>query len=645
MMKLAKLGLATVILLASCRTEPHSTVRTLNPGYKRTSSRVLVREVDIPTRANLDYAAWCGNMILLDTAKVVVHPAIVTPESLAAGGLLSEIKTRLEDTPLSDSEQASPMAWKPVEDKLLAWSFDTAGPLVTRVQELSQKRWGDTSGAYLPFQQIVALYLHRTPNGDEIWVRIEFAAWMTGHLAGIKDRDGDGFPEAWARLSAPELKSSMVAQLRGEYSTKVLSRAEAVQWANELAALWYPVYNTDMMDLTTENVFPQSSTEAEVVKELGDLRVGEPLAVMRGRPFGTPLYLVIKVPLADSAKTKAKAGSATQARSIDPALAAHLDSTRKVIAAEVAGHGGSWQTWVDAAKSVRAKAAQLEASVKPEVQAVVGPAKTLLFRRELSYVQADDLAKLPAVQNPVTRIKALRDSLAGLGIDFLFVPVPTKLDIDPTLLGAKPGAVVQPWSRKLLDDLAQAGVETVDLQTELQGKDLWRKQDTHWKPEGAEAAAEIVAHRIRAYPWFAQSLRDSIHLARHDTSWTDFGDLRDRLSPEVRTAWAQEAVKGGRFTGPDTKPWDDADNASILLLGDSYLGVYQKIPPRAAGFSSHLAAGLKVPVSVIMGWGGGPEAPKKLAARGAQGLQGKRLVVWVMSSRDLFRFPSGWGGP
>ena len=641
-MKIAMFAATAVVLLASCAEDVAPVVRTLNAGYDRALSRVLVRHVEVPTRANLDYAAWNANMILLDTAEVVVHPARVTAESLLAGGLLSEVRTRLEDTPLSDSERAAPMAWKPVEDLWLAWSFDSAGPLVSKVQELSQKRWGDTSGAYLPFQQIVALHLHRAVAGDEIWVRVEFSRWMSEHLDGIEDRDGDGFPEVWAKLSAPELGTSMVALLRGDYSTKILGRDEAVQWANELAALWYPVHNTDMLDLSREKVFPQAATEPEVVKELAGLRVEDPIAVMRGRPFGIPLYLVLEASFADRVNASTAATAGAHEGRVDSTLPTRLEAIRARLAEEIGRNGGSWAAWAERSAPARDRAQSLEESVPAQVQAIAGPGGALLFRRELSYVRGAGLDSLPAEENPVARIASLRDSLAGLGIDFLFVPVPTKLDVEPGLLGHPGDGVVQPWSRKLLDDLAAAGVETVDLHAALSGKGLWRKQDTHWKPAGAQAAAEAVAVRIREYSWFPEAARDSLGLMRRDTSWKDFGDLRDRLDPAVKAGIAQEEVRGPRFHLPDGKPYDDVEGASILLIGDSYLGVYQKVPPRAAGFSSHLAATLGTPVSVVMGWGGGPEAPRKLAARGPDGLKGRRLVVWIMSVRDLFRFPGGW---
>lgn len=632
------------LTLAGCQsavTTSEST-RTLNTGYRRETSRVLVREVDVPTRANLDYAAWNANLFLVDTAKVSVHPAKVVPESLSLGGLLSDFRTSLESTPLSDSERVAPMAWKPVEDLLLAWSFDTAGPLVTRVQELSQKKWGDTSGTAQAFQQIVALHVHQTPTGPEVWVRVEFATWMKPFVSGVSDQDGDGYPEVWAKLSAPELKPSMISLLTGDYAKKRLNRKEAVQWANELAALWYPTYNTDMVDLSQEDSFPQKATEPEAVSELKGLKVAHPIAVMRGRPFGTPLYFVIHAPSSAKGDSGARSSAKQENRSVDTTLKARLDSIQKSIASEVGGHGGSWEAWAKSTKSIRTKAATLVASVPAEVQALVGSDSTLLFRRELSYVGSGDLASLPDSAQPIRRIKAFRDSLADLGIDFLFVPVPTKLDVEPSLLGGKSGQVVQPWSRKLLAELAKNGVETVDLWKALSGKGLWRKQDTHWKPAGARAAADVLAARIRSYAWFPEAAKQPVTLSKADTIWTDFGDLRDRLAADVKAKFAQEKVEGSVFAGPDGKPWDDPESSPVLLIGDSYLGVYQKIAPRSAGFSSHLSSTLSVPVSVVMGWGGGPEAPRKLSDRGPQALEGRRLVVWVMSVRDLFQFPGGW---
>lgn len=631
--------------LAACGKDATQSVKTLNKGYDRSSSRVLVREIARPTRANLDYAAWIANMILGDTAKVRVSPAAIGIDSLGFGGLLQDVRLKLEQTPLTSAERSAPLAWKPVENLWLAWNFEVAGPLVSRVQQIGQARWGDTSQVYLPFQQIASLYLHKTETGEEIWVRLEFQPWMAGHLKGVSDQDGDGFPDAWARLAAQELKPEMVALLRGEYTTKVLDRAEAVQWANELAAAWYPVYNTDMVDLSQEPIFPQKATEPEVARELGGLEVKAPFAVIRGRPFGPALYLVMTLAEgSDSAgKTSVRTGATVPSGKVDSTLASRLRSIQDGIAQELSSHGGTWDAWVKATENVRKAAESALSKMGAQDQASVGGDGRLLFRRELEYLSSGDLASLVAAENPVEKIRRLKDSLATLGIDFLFVPVPTKIDAFPGILGkaAAKTEIVQPWSRKLLSDLAAVGVETVDLWPVVRGDATYRRQDTHWNPFGADLAAKAVARRIREYSWFPAVSADSAAFSWKDTSWSDLGDLHERLPGADKAKLGPETVVGKRLM-LSGKAWEEADTSSILLLGDSYLGVYQKIAPKAAGFPSCLAGELQLPVSVIMGWGGGPEAPRKLAARGPDALTGRRLVVWVMSVRDLFRHPGGW---
>lgn len=631
--------------LAACGKDATGSVKTLNKGYDRSASRVLVREIARPTRANLDYAAWVANMILGDTAKVRVSPTAIGADSLGFGGLLQDVRLKLEQTPLTYAERSEPLAWKPVENLWLAWNFEMAGPLVSRVQQIGQARWGDTSQVYLPFQQIASLYLHKTETGDEVWVHLEFQPWMTGHLKGVSDQDGDGFPDAWAKLAAVELKPEMVALLRGEYTTKVLDRAEAVQWANELAAAWYPVYNTDMVDLSQEPVFPQKATEPEVVQELGGLEVESPFAVIRGRPFGPALYLVLTLAGTKDSVGKAASGAGATVPSgkVDSMLASRLQSIQDGIAQELSSHGGTWDAWAKATENVRKAAGTVIAKMGPQDQAVVGIDGRLLFRRELEYLSSGDLATLAPPENPVERVKHLKDSLAALGIDFLFVPVPTKIDAFPGILGktAAKTEIVQPWSRKLLADLAAAGVETVDLWPVLRGDSTYRRQDTHWNPSGADLAAKAVARRIREYSWFSAVSAHPADFSWKDTSWNDLGDLHERLPGTAKAKLGPETVVGKRLM-LSGKAWEDADTSSILLLGDSYLGVYQKVGPKAAGFPSCLAGELRIPVGVVMGWGGGPEAPRKLAARGPDALKGRRLVVWVMSVRDLFRYPGGW---
>ena len=64
----------------------HADVRTLNAGYARTRSKVLVREIDRPTRAALDYAAYHANFMIADVPPEVSQPASAPLDTRAPFG-------------------------------------------------------------------------------------------------------------------------------------------------------------------------------------------------------------------------------------------------------------------------------------------------------------------------------------------------------------------------------------------------------------------------------------------------------------------------------------------------------------------------------------------------------------------------------
>src|SRR5258708_6322405 len=86
----------------------HAEVRTLNEGYQRTRSKVLVREIERPTRAALDYAAYHANFMIADP-----EPEGAAPRGGAADtsnpfhGLLekSTLTGDIKKTPLTDAER------------------------------------------------------------------------------------------------------------------------------------------------------------------------------------------------------------------------------------------------------------------------------------------------------------------------------------------------------------------------------------------------------------------------------------------------------------------------------------------------------------------------------------------------------------
>jgi hypothetical protein len=645
--------LAGVLLLAGCGEErARAGYRTLNPGYSRVSSRVLAREVQVPTRANLDYAAYSGNVMLWDSpADPVRLPQAPTAEGLRFGGLLNDPRASAEELPLTPAERASPFHWKPALDFLLENDFESTRPLAEAYGKVSAERWGFTGDAP-PLVEFAELYV--SAKDSSAWVKLEWKPWARPVPPGWKDADGDGFAEAYGRLDKTLFPPKLVALLRGEYSTRRLSEEETIDYGHQLAAYWYPSRNTDFQDLRGRGPWPAPEVEADVREEMKGSQVSQPLFALRGKPRGVPVYFVLRVPeMGAKAPVESRAASAASGRAVADNLAEYLASIRDRETSLLAEAGnGSWTAWSERLAPFRADVSSLLRSQPASVMAFKGPRDVLIFRRELEYLLAGDLRELPRNRNPIETIVALRDSLASLGIDFLFVPIPTKQDVYPGLVSRaglrRAGGVAQPYLRKVLLDLSERQVETLDLLTLFQEaaaaekESLYQRQDTHWSSRGLQAAAGLLAERVMSYAWFAEVYPEEIRYGTRDTSFGQLGDLYDRLPADLRAGLGPETVRGTQVVLPDGSPYQDSPEAPVLMLGDSYTGVFQLTGCRHAGVTAHLARALGGPVDLIMGWGGGPEAPAKLRRAGPEALQGKRLVIWVMSARDLFVYPGGW---
>ncbi|HEV3032936.1 MAG TPA: hypothetical protein VG319_14910, partial [Polyangia bacterium] len=101
----------------------HAQVRTLNDGYSRTRSTALVREIDEPTRANLDYAAYHANFMIADPEPAGARVAGGVAVATAPFHGLVEAATLTGDigrTPLTADERAHPLAFAPVVEYLSA---------------------------------------------------------------------------------------------------------------------------------------------------------------------------------------------------------------------------------------------------------------------------------------------------------------------------------------------------------------------------------------------------------------------------------------------------------------------------------------------------------------------------------------------
>jgi hypothetical protein len=288
-------------------------------------------------------------------------------------------------------------------------------------------------------------------------------------------------------------------------------------------------------------------------------------------------------------------------------------------------------------------------------KAILGRHGWLFYRPSVRYlIERQTGAPDSDAADPLPAIRSFRDQLQAQGIRLLVVPVPNKESVYPGMLAKRAegaGVVVCEQTRRLLDQLEQYGIEHVDLfevfRRARQGEGrsdpgrLYLAQDSHWSPEGARLAAGAVARRVliggdinrgdRAYA------ERSVNVLRH-------GDLVEMLQvPQIERALEPERLACLQVIRPDTgTPYRDAPESEVLILGDSFLRIYERDEPGAAGFIAHLARELGQPLAAIVNDGGASTLVRQELAHRPTLLVNKRLVIWEFAERDIRYGTAGW---
>jgi alginate O-acetyltransferase complex protein AlgJ len=171
---------------------------------------------------------------------------------------------------------------------------------------------------------------------------------------------------------------------------------------------------------------------------------------------------------------------------------------------------------------------------------------------------------------------------------------------------------------------------------------LYQHQDTHWTDRGLRLAAELLSTRIKKYPWYAELAKHGQTFGQRETTFSRFGDLQSRLPDAEQGQYTPETLVAHQVLRPDKQPYDDDPESPIVLLGDSFTGVYELTDAEHAGVSAHIARGVSYPLDLVMSYGGGPNVRQKLLRRGREALAEKKLVIWMMTARDLYNYWEDW---
>lgn len=657
---MSKLLLLCILLLSSITAS--APYQELVPNFKCLHSNVMVRKIDSPTLANLDFSAYDRNPVLVDhfdKIKLPKNKTGVKLDTLSFGNAVLEIKNSLHETPLTENELQSPLAWKPLIKKL--WTVVKEDDFQTLSSKVSSFKWSNPE-IFQPFQQISTLYLHQTNSSTEFWVKIDFSPWVN-FLENVSDEDKDGFLEIYGKLNPDSLNKDslpmVIDWIREQYCKKILSHQEILDWITDLASYWYPTRNTDILDLSTENRWPFKTTPRHIRKELKGLIIDNPLAVIEGKPFSPqkPIYNVFITDEKQNTETivSEEITSVAIKAMLDTSVSQNFIDNQKHFEEGLKEYG-SYEAWDTECSSLKSKLKEILDTLPESQMGIEGKDGWLFFVKSLQYILGGDITRQAQEKNPLPHLLSFRKYLDSLNINLLFVAVPNKEEVYfekllPENIVIPQNQYINPFSRKFLHDLQNAGIEVIDLLPHfLKAKSedssfietVYQKQDTHWSYRGLQIAANLIADRIKKYSWY-DSYKEKTEYVLNDTSFKRLGDIVDRLPESRQIQYQPIELKAVHVKTSDGIPYKSLNSsAPLMLIGDSFTGVYESVDCKSAGVGAHIAAKTGMPVDIITSWGGGPLVRKKAMKARHKELGNKRLVIYMMSARDLYNYSQNW---
>ncbi len=248
-------------------------------------------------------------------------------------------------------------------------------------------------------------------------------------------------------------------------------------------------------------------------------------------------------------------------------------------------------------------------------------------------------------------IISFRNDLAERGIRLLVVPAPNKASIYPEMLARRAQGMTSPVNaatRTIIARLREAGVEVVDLfetygQAKLSAGSpiYYLSQDSHWSPEGMRLAAEMVARRLLELGWIEKG---AMRYETKPVPVSRYGDvLRMMRVPQVEKMFEPQLMNCTQVVNAETGGlYEDDPNAPVLVLGDSFLRIFEHDEPGSGGFIAHLAYNLGFGLTSIVSDGGASTLVRQQLSRKPALLKGKKVVVWEFVERDLRFGTEGW---
>lgn len=579
-----------------------------------------VRIVNKPTLAALDFAAYFNNPIRLAGKDE-------KPENYA--GKMASAKVNEYPFPMLDSIQEyepaaiagrQPLAWEPLSKILYAQTGnDSLGSVLNAVEAV---KW-DEPEVFRAFQTVTRMWGVPLSDGSvDWWVEVMPAQWT-------------GRSVFYGKLKLSS--KGETAEILNYYLTGEMNIDDAMNWARTLSSYWYPTLNTDLEPHTAGAPWE------------GDKN--RPFAVMRGNPMGTPMWVAFEVPafrMNDEAlRAKRTADSLAEAGEVVP-VNRTLDTSSAFRLETLASLEGSCPA-NDATKKFH-EALSKKLKKLPKEQNAWAGGDMLWFRRNANYLLADKITKQDSLHNPLPRLLELKKYLDSLNVQLLVVPVPVKEEIygERLVEGTAADLCVNPAGREFTREMLAAGLDVLDLYPALMAAKSgdepphysYQRYDTHWALPGMLASMELLASRVTQYSWYAESGAQPGSLNLQETKTLREGDLVAHLPDAEKSKYPADTLPVMKvFKG--TEAYKGGKNSPILLMGDSFTGVFESVDQKSGGPGSLLAYATGLDVQVLTSWGGGPGVYHRMMKM-KKDMQSKRLVIYMMTARDFWQSPMEW---
>jgi len=243
--------------------------------------------------------------------------------------------------------------------------------------------------------------------------------------------------------------------------------------------------------------------------------------------------------------------------------------------------------------------------------------------------------------HPYNAIRSYAEQLAERGIELLVVPAPNKFQVYPDDVPGfelpEPFVGADLGTYDFFAELGAAGVEVLNLAPTFIAQRfaddahyLFNRYDSHWTARGVALAADVIAERVRAMPWFTPGPNEAgtdFHYEEVSGQWQVYQRHTSKADEPVDMVFPA-------VLGADGKPAHQRDRLSpILLIGDSFSYQYRA---EGADLASQLFARLGYALDTISVSGGGKDAIWQALAQREGDLSEKRLVIWCFSGLVLY---------